>query len=56
MVELQRTISPVDGSLLVERPLATEAELERALAAGAVGDDPHGERRELLRMIDVARD
>ncbi|MEO0322794.1 MAG: VWA domain-containing protein [Myxococcota bacterium] len=28
----------------------------RTLAAGAVGDDPHGERRELLRMIDVARD
>ncbi|MEO0326877.1 MAG: aldehyde dehydrogenase family protein, partial [Myxococcota bacterium] len=33
MVELQRTISPVDGTLLVERPLATDGELDAALDA-----------------------
>src|SRR5258706_6822409 len=32
MTSLQRTISPVDGSVCVERPLATAAEINAALA------------------------
>ncbi len=32
-MELQRTISPVDGRVYVERPYATHADAERALAA-----------------------
>ncbi len=33
MPDMQRTISPVDGRVYVERPLATAAELDRALSA-----------------------
>src|SRR5438128_1218415 len=29
---VQRTVSPIDGSVLVERPLASDAETEKALA------------------------
>ena len=62
-MSLQRTISPVDGRVLVERPLADEAEiaaaLERARAAAAGWrDTPVEERVALLgRAIDhmVAR-
>jgi len=32
---LQRTLSPIDGSIYVERPLATHAEIEHALAQAA---------------------
>ena len=31
MAEIQKTISPVDGSIYVERPLATDAEVQQAL-------------------------
>lgn len=32
MSRVQRTVSPIDGSVLVERPLATDDEVERVLA------------------------
>src|SRR6185295_6331703 len=32
---VQRTVSPIDGSVLVERPLASDGEIENALARGA---------------------
>jgi hypothetical protein len=33
----QKTITPIDGSLLVERPLATERSIEPALASAVAG-------------------
>src|SRR5690606_17294147 len=35
VTKVLRTISPVDGRVYVERPLATEAELDAALASAA---------------------
>ncbi|MEM1416033.1 MAG: VWA domain-containing protein, partial [Myxococcota bacterium] len=44
------------GLALREDTLATpDLSAMRELAAGALGDDPHGDRRELLQMIDAAR-
>lgn len=37
MVDLLRTVSPVDGSVFVERPLADDAELERILTQAREG-------------------
>src|SRR2546423_5856747 len=34
-VRLQHTVSPIDGSVYVERPLATSADIEAALASAA---------------------
>ncbi len=54
----QRTISPIDGSVLVERPLATERDIESALTSAGVGQRkwkhiPVGERVAIVRrMID----
>ena len=31
MTSVQKTISPIDGSVYVERPLATDAQIQRAL-------------------------
>ena len=33
MRQIQKTISPVDGSIYVERPLATASDIERVLTA-----------------------
>ena len=54
----QKTITPIDGSLLVERPFATEREIETALASAVAGQRkwkhvPVGERVAIVRrMVD----
>src|SRR5919198_3433303 len=54
----QKTITPIDGSVLVERPLATEREIEAALASAVAGQRkwkhvPVGERIAIVRrMVD----
>jgi acyl-CoA reductase-like NAD-dependent aldehyde dehydrogenase len=53
MTKVLRTISPVDGRVYVERPLATEAELDAALASAAKAqrawrDTPLSQRAELV--------
>src|SRR2546423_9270210 len=55
---LQRTISPVDGSVYVERPLAKQRDIETALARGAAAqatwkEVPVAERAAIVRrMVD----
>jgi acyl-CoA reductase-like NAD-dependent aldehyde dehydrogenase len=59
----QKTITPIDGSVLVERPLATERDIEAALTGAMAGQRkwkhvPVGERVAIVRrMVDwcVAR-
>ena len=54
----QKTITPIDGSVLVERPLATERDIEAALAGAVAGQHkwkhvPVGERVAIVRrMVD----
>jgi acyl-CoA reductase-like NAD-dependent aldehyde dehydrogenase len=55
-VSVQRTISPVDGSLYVERPLAAERGIESALQAAASGQRkwkqvPVAERAAICRRM-----
>jgi acyl-CoA reductase-like NAD-dependent aldehyde dehydrogenase len=45
---VQRTVSPIDGSVLVERPLATEAEIENTLARAV-------EAQKKWRQVPVAQ-
>ena len=54
----QKTITPIDGSVLLERPLATERDIEAALASAVAGQRkwkhvPVGERVAIVRrMVD----
>jgi len=54
----QKTITPIDGSVLLERPLATERDIEAALASALAGQRkwkhvPVGERVAIVRrMVD----
>jgi acyl-CoA reductase-like NAD-dependent aldehyde dehydrogenase len=54
----QKTITPIDGSVLVERPLAIERDIEAALASAVAGQRkwkhvPVGERVAIVRrMVD----
>ncbi|HYL22972.1 MAG TPA: aldehyde dehydrogenase family protein, partial [Burkholderiales bacterium] len=54
----QKTITPIDGSVLVERPLATERDIDAALASAVTGQRkwkhvPVGERVAIVRrMVD----
>src|SRR5437762_4233208 len=56
--QVQRTISPIDGSVYAERPLATERDIEAALASAVTGQRkwkhvPVGERVAIVRrMVD----
>src|SRR5690348_13978378 len=56
--QTQKTVTPIDGSVYVERPLATEADIESALARAMAAQRqwthvPIGERiATLRRMID----
>jgi acyl-CoA reductase-like NAD-dependent aldehyde dehydrogenase len=59
MTVIQRTISPVDGSVYVERPVSTAADVDRAIARAAVAQRdwarrPLAERTALLnRAVDA---
>ena len=54
----QKTITPIDGSVLIERPLASERDMEAALASAVAGQRkwkhvPVGERVAIVRrMVD----
>jgi len=56
--QTQTTITPIDGSVFVERPLATERDIEAALASAVAGQRkwkhvPVGERVAIVRrMVD----
>ena len=50
----QRTISPVDGSVYVERPLASDSDIEAALA-GAVAAQRLWRRVALAERIAIVR-
>src|SRR5262245_629557 len=50
----QRTITPVDGSVYVERELASEATVENALAA-AVRAQSDWKRRPVLERVEIVR-
>src|SRR5438874_2941950 len=58
MTRTQKTITPIDGTVLVERPLATERDIEAALADAVAGQRkwrhvPVGERVAIVRrMVD----
>ncbi|MCB9764064.1 MAG: aldehyde dehydrogenase family protein [Alphaproteobacteria bacterium] len=58
MAEVQKTFSPVDGSLLVERPLATPAQLDAALARAhrAFADWRRTPLDERLRLLTAFTD
>src|SRR5437879_5953204 len=52
----QQTITPIDGSVLVERPLATERDIEAVLASAVAGQRkwkhiPVGERVAIVRRM-----
>src|SRR4029078_2936371 len=56
MARLQRTISPVDGSVVVERPLASNADIEAALTKAVAAQKvwrrvPVRERAEACRRM-----
>ena len=51
---VERACRAIEGSPEVPS-LASLAAGTRALAAGAIGTDPHGDRREFLAMIDQAK-
>jgi acyl-CoA reductase-like NAD-dependent aldehyde dehydrogenase len=59
MTNIQKTISPIDGSVYVERPLATDAQIQRTLeqarsAQAAWRGTPLAERAAILtRFIDA---
>jgi len=58
-VELQRTISPVDGRVYVERPYATHDDVDRALGAAVVAQQawkhvPPAERARICRAFAAA--
>src|SRR3954469_5872273 len=58
MARLQRTISPIDGAVEVERPLAADADIEAALAKAAAAQKvwrgvPIADRVETCRRMAV---
>jgi len=52
MAKIQRTISPIDGSVYVERPLAEPAEIEAALARAAKAQ-AEWQRRSVTERVEL---